>query len=161
MGINYWLLDNTIISNFALVGKIKFLKQLQENLAVPEEVRKEFLTGVDKGVVPKTDISWLKVVRRIEDEDNLFEKFRLRLGMGESACLAIAINRGWKLFTDDVDTRDMAQRFEAPVSGTIGMLIYLIHKRYIPLNEGNSILRSMIDKGYYSPIRVLDDLINI
>ncbi len=158
--MNYWVVDNTVISNFALIGKIKLLKEkLQKKMIIPEEVKKEFLSGIDNGVIPETDISWLKVVKRIGDEDTLFNRFCLELGIGESACLSIAINRGWNLFTDDVDARITAQRFEVPVSGTIGMLIYLIHKKHITLEEGNRMLKGMIDKGYYSPIKVLDDLL--
>ncbi len=159
--MNYWVVDNTVISNFALIGNIKLLKEkLQEKMVIPEEVKKEFLSGIDKGVIPETDISWLKVVKRIGDEYILFNRFCLELGMGESACLSIAINRGCNIFTDDVDARITAQRFEVPVSGTIGVLIYLIHKKYITLEEGNRMLNSMINKGYYSPIRILDDLLD-
>ena len=35
--------------------------------------------------------------------------------------------------------------YEAPVSGTIG---------------GNGMLKGMIEKGYYSPIKLLDDLLD-
>lgn len=158
----YWLLDNSIISNFALIGKIGILKEkLEEKLAIPEEVKKEFLMGIDKGIIPETDISWLKILKRTSNEDKLFERFCFKLGMGESACLATAISRKCKLFTDDVDARKTAQGFEVPVSGTIGMLTYLIHKGYISLDEGNSMLKEMINKGYYSPIEKLDDLINL
>lgn len=161
MGIIYWLLDNSVISNFALVERIGLLKEyLQGKLAVPEEVKKEFLMGVDKDIISKTDISWLKTLEKTEDEDRLFERFSYRLGRGESACLAIAISRKCKLFTDDIDARNTAQRFEVPVSGTIGLLTYLISKGYITLEEGNKILKEMIDKGYYAPIEVLDDIMD-
>jgi predicted nucleic acid-binding protein len=60
----------------------------------------------------------------------------------------------------DVDARITAQRFEVPVSGTIGVLIYFIHRKHITLEEGNRMLKSMINKGYYSPIRILDDLLD-
>jgi len=156
----YWLLDNSVLSNFSLAGKIELLKEkLQEKLAIPEEVKKEFLLGIENGIVPKTDINWLRILKRKDDEERLFESFCSRLGKGESACLAIAINRKYKLFTDDIDARNTAQRFEIPVSGTIGMLIYLVYKGYISLEEGNKILSEMISKGYYSPIEILDDLI--
>jgi predicted nucleic acid-binding protein len=160
MGIMYWLLDNSVLSNFSLAGEIGLLKEkLQEKLAIPEEVKKEFLLGIENRIVPETDINWLRILKRTDDEERLFERFCSRLGKGESACLAITINRKYKLFTDDIDARNTAQRFEVPVSGTIGMLTYLVYKGYISLEEGNKILSEMISKGYYSPIEILDDLI--
>lgn len=70
----------------------------------------------------------------------------------------ITINRQWKLFTDDADARKTAQRFEVYVSGTIGILVYLIHRNHIVLAEGNKMLKDMINKGYYSPMEKLDSL---
>lgn len=160
MEMSYWVVDNTVISNFALIGKLELLKEsLKEKLVFPEEVKKEFLTGINKDIIPKTDISWLKIVKRKSSENKLFEELCLRLGKGESACLSIAANRKWYLFTDDKDARNTAQRFEVPVSGTIGLLIYLIKKKNISLEKGNEMLKNMIKKGYYSPIKVLDGLL--
>lgn len=161
MGLNYWIVDNTVISNFAVIGKLELLKEkLANKLSITEEVKREFLIGIDKGIIPDTDISWLTIVNLTKDEEKLFDKFCMRLGRGESSCLSIAVFRKWKFFTDDVDARNVAQRFEIPVSGTIGMLMYLIYKGYLTLQEGNDILRHMITKGYYSPIQSLNDLVD-
>lgn len=89
MGIDYWLVDCSVISNFALIGKLELLKEkLSEKLCIPEEVKSEFLLGIEKGVIPKTDIDWLRIVTRTAGEDKLFDSLSLRLGNGESACLA-------------------------------------------------------------------------
>lgn len=83
MGLDYWLVDNSVISNFALIGRLDFLKDiLGEKLCIPEEVKAEFLTGVNKGIIPQTDINWLHVVSRKKGEEELFDKywsFRRRL----------------------------------------------------------------------------------
>jgi len=160
MGLDYWLVDNSVISNFALIGRLDFLKDIfGKKLCIPEEVKAEFLIGVNRGIIPQTDISWLHVVSRIKVEEELFDRFCLRLGKGESACLSVAINRKWKFFTDDVDARKTAQRLEVPVSGTIGILTYLVHKGHTTLEDGNSMLRDMIKKGYFSPTDELNELL--
>ena len=159
MGIDYWLVDCSVLSNFALIGKLGLLKEkLSAKLYIPEEVKSEFLLGIEKGVIPKTDIDWLRIVSLTASEDKLFHSIGLRLGRGESACLAIAISRQWKLFTDDADARKTAQRFEVYVSGTIGILVYLIHRNHLVLADGNKMLKDMIDNGYYSPVEKLDSL---
>lgn len=160
MGLNHWIVDNTVISNFAMICKLDLLKEKLANiLCITEEVKREFLIGIDKGIIPETDISWLTIVNLTEEEEELFAKLCSRLGKGESSCLSIAVSRKWKLFTDDIDARNVAQRFEVPISGTIGLLTYLIHKRDITLAAGNKMLGYMITKGYYSPVKKLDDLL--
>jgi len=154
MGLDHWIVDNTVISNFALIGQIEILKNnLTDKLYITDEVKKEFLKGIEKGVIPETDINWLNIVKCKEDEYPLFNKLRLRLGSGESACLAIAFHRKWKFLTDDIDARDIAQRFEVSVSGTIGQ------RGCINLDKSNRMLQDMINKGYYSPVEKLDDLL--
>ncbi|MBI3815008.1 MAG: hypothetical protein HY279_11185 [Nitrospinae bacterium] len=110
--------------------------------------------------MPKRNWSFLKILKiESEHEQHLFERFNRRLGEGESSCLCLAANRSiYKILTDDLDTRRYAQRIGIPVSGTIGVLVDAIRKGIISKEEGNTFLSGMIEKGYYSPYRNLDEL---
>ena len=49
MGLDYWLVDNSVISNFAFIGRLDFLKDIfGEKLCIPEEVKAEFQIGVNR-----------------------------------------------------------------------------------------------------------------
>ena len=157
-----WLIDNTALTNFALVGELELLATyLKDILIITQEVKNEFQDGIIKGKIPKENqIEWLsEVFFDNDDELLLYERLSNFLGKGESSCLSIAANRGWKIVTDDIDARKIAQREETAVTGTIGILVYLIINSKIELKTGNDILRRMVEAGFYSPVDSLDEFI--
>jgi len=155
------IVDNTVFTNFALIRREDILKKVfEDNLSTPDAVLAELQQGEEKGLLPKRDWNWLKVLRiESEQEKYSFDLFRQRLGKGESACLSLAANRNLKVLTDDLDTRRLAQRREIPVSGTIGVLVAAVKKGIISLEEGNRLLKKMIEYGFYSPLTALDSLL--
>ena len=92
-------------------------------------------------------------------EEFLFRLFSESLGKGESSCLSIAILRDQEVLTDDMDARKLAQRRGVPVSGTIGVLVEVIREGLSSIEEGNTMLSDMIERGYFSPVEALDELI--
>ena len=106
------LLDNTVLSNFALVGEPNLLQEtLGENAATTSQVMDEFLTGVKKGRVPATNWDWLRVLELSEPEQPLYEQLLRQLNAGEASCLAIAARRQGRILTDDRDARKLAANF--------------------------------------------------
>lgn len=89
---------------------------------------------------------------------SLFLELSARFGKGEASCLAVAIFRGLKILTDDLDVRKFAQRRGIPISGTVGVLVLAVLNERISRDEGNRLLSGMIDKGFYSPVKRLDDI---
>ena len=77
------------------------------------------------------------------------------LDIGEAACLALALSRGYALMTDDLIARREARRLGVPLSGTIGALISLMDDQLLTLAEANRLLRQMIVMGYRSPLQSL------
>ncbi|MBI4746403.1 MAG: DUF3368 domain-containing protein [Deltaproteobacteria bacterium] len=155
------VVDNTVLSNFALIKREDVLMKVFDGVLYTfTEVLQEFQLGKDRGILPDIDWSWIRVLEiESEQEEHLFERLTERLGMGESACLSLAVNRNIKILTDDLDTRNYAQRLAVPVSGTIGVLVLAVKKGIISLEEGNKSLVEMVENGYYSPYNALDDLL--
>ncbi|MBM4137331.1 MAG: DUF3368 domain-containing protein [Nitrospira sp.] len=155
------LLDNTVLSNFALVGELVLLKEFcGDKGATTAYVFTEFERGVKEGLFIITELDWLK---RLDFEDEkeklLFANLSKRLGAGEASCLAVAIHKGHDLLSDDMAVRKIALRERIRLSGSIGVLIELIRMDRISLETGNEILRSFIKHGYFSPTDRLDDLL--
>ena len=153
--------DNTVLSNFALIGREDILAKLFENaFFTTEEVLEELKRGEQRNVLPKRDWQWIRVLKiEVSQEEFLFRLFAEMLGKGESSCLSIAISRDLKVLTDDKDARKLAQRREVPVSGTIGVLVEAIREELLSIEEGNTMLSDMIEQGYFSPFETLDELI--
>ena len=155
------LVDNTVLSNFALIERDDILNSLFKDLLyTTHEVLQELRLGEDKGILPKRDWRWIKILKiESSQEEFLFSLFTDTFGKGESSCLSIAKARTFKVLTDDLDARKLAQRIGIPISGTIGILVSAIREGILSINEGNAMLLKMVEKGYFSPLEKLDELI--
>ena len=153
------LLDNTVLSNFALVGRIELLtKALGSQLATTSQVIDEFNEGIASGRVPETMLDWLEVINLEAKEETVFQELMMRVNAGEAACLAMAFQRNGRLLTDDRDARKLAAQLKIPVSGTLGILLRLVEINTLTLFEANEILGQMVSKGYRSPVQKLEEL---
>ncbi len=155
------LLDNTVLSNFALVGELQLLEEYcGDRGATTSHVFREFEKGVKEGFFINIELGW---IRRLnfegEKERQLFENLSKKLGVGEASCLAIAMHRGYGFLSDDMAVRKIAQREGIRLSGSVGVLLELIRGGNISLEQGNEILRGFIGFGYFSPMDRLDGLL--
>ncbi len=84
--------DNTVLSNFALVGREDILAKLfKDTLFTTEEVLEELKRGKQRNVLSKRDWQWIRVLKIASSQGEfLFRLFSESLGKGESSCLSIA-----------------------------------------------------------------------
>lgn len=155
------LLDNTVLSNFALVGELRLLEEYcGDSGATTSYVFREFERGVREGFFVNSELEWLRRLNfEGEKERQLFENLSKRLGAGEASCLAIAMHRGFGFLSDDMAVRKIALREGIRLSGSVGVLLELIRGGSISLERGNEILRGFIRFGYFSPMDRLDGLL--
>lgn len=155
------LIDNTVLSNFALVGSLRSVRRFCRGRGLTTRaVYQEFQAGVEKRVFQDTNLSWLRLTHlRNQPEKQRFIRYHRRLGAGEASCLAVASSRGHSLLTDDMMARKEAYRSGIVVSGSLGVLVALIRNGDLTLVEGNALLQVFLTTGYFSPINRLDDLI--
>jgi predicted nucleic acid-binding protein len=153
------ILDNTVLTNFALVGRADLVTHLWPTKAcTTPPVLDEYRSGVASGLVPADFWADLTVITLTEEETDLAATFSTRLGSGERSCLAAAVCRQGLLATDDLDGRRIAQQQNVPLTGTIGILILCVRRGYLSREEANGLLGKMIAFGYYSPFDSLDQL---
>lgn len=98
------LIDNTVLSNFALVQHPEFIRRAYlEDVSTTHEVITELERGVALGRLPACQWTWLQKVQMTPVEQQQFHQLRSHLGPGEASCLAVAAHRKWKIATDDMD----------------------------------------------------------
>jgi predicted nucleic acid-binding protein len=154
------LLDNTILSNFALIHRVDLIRLALGEAATVEEAFAEHQAGVRLERIPASDWSWLTVLQLVGSERAEYERLRIFLNAGEAACLAVAGARGYRVFTDDRDARELAIQMQIPISGTLGILIRLVEQNQVSLTDANRHLKDMIAAGYRSPVSSLDALLS-
>lgn len=162
------VINNTVLSNFSMVGRLNILRELFCKVYVTHEVREEVLRGIEEGYTflerAETEIgigkdAWLELVGFDKpEEEQSFREFARKLGYGEASCLALAKHRGWLVLTDDRTARKKLPQEGLEFTGTLGILKLAVENGLLTLEEGNSLLKAMIRNSYYSPYEALEDI---
>jgi predicted nucleic acid-binding protein len=154
------ILDNTVLSNFALVDRADLVVRLWPTRACTTlAVLDEYRAGASSGLISSDAWADLSVLTLTEEETALAAGFSTRLGAGERSCLAVAVRRRGLLASDDLDARRTAQQKNVPLTGTIGVLAGCVRRGYLSREEANGLLAEMMALGYHSPFDKLDPLI--
>jgi len=155
------LLDNTILTNFALVNRADLVMSLWPTIAcstVP--VLAEYRTGAARGLLPPDAWANLPLVILTEKESVFAESLPPRLGAGERSCLAIALGRSGLFVSDDLDARRAAQEHGVPHTGTVGILALCVRRGHLSRERADGLLAEMIALGYRSPVATLGPLLD-
>lgn len=154
------LLDNTILTNFALVKRPDLVLNLWgTNSTVTPEVIAEYMAGVNSRKLP-ADIWGFLVRSTLQPEEQVFaDQLPSRLGRGERSSIAVAFHREGLFVSDDAEARREAIRCGLKITGSIGILVLNVRQGRLAAADGNAILNSLIIQGYRSPVSTLDALL--
>lgn len=151
------LLDTTVLTNFARVGLTQVMTDLWgDQVYTPEDALREYRRGISvAGLAP---LAWhqLSILTPAPEEEDMAATRFQRLGLGERSCLAVAINRGCIMATDDKPARRAAQHYGIQFIGTIGILRACVKHKLVSATEAQTALEKMMAAGYYSPVLKLD-----
>lgn len=71
----------------------------------------------------------------------------------------MALERNYRVLTDDRDAREFARRLQIPLSGTLGVLVRLIDTKQLTVKQGDQLLHEMLAAGYRSPVTSLQAIL--
>lgn len=156
-----YLLDNTVLTNFALVNQSVLLTHLWgTGASTTSSALVEYQTGVSTGLLPPDAWKNLPVVTLKEEETDFAANLPSRLGAGERTCLAVALHRQGVLVTDDLDARHIARRYNVVTTGTIGILVQCVRQHHLDRVQAEDLLAEMRSHGYRSPVNSLASLLD-
>lgn len=92
-------------------------------------------------------------------ERNVYRQLLRFLSSGEASCIACAIKRKGIVVSDDRAARDCCSERGIAYTGTVGILKSLCLDETISSEEADSILKTMIERGYLSPVRRISDIL--
>lgn len=116
------LLDNTVLSNFALVERTELVMDLWPDACTTPAVEAEYAAGTEGRDLPADVWERLTVLTLTPVEKAFAIRLNQRLGAGERSCIAVAHHRSGLFASDDYDARREAQALQIPTTGTIGIL---------------------------------------
>ena len=154
------ILDNTVLSNFALVGRADLVFALAGmSGATTTAVMQEYTMGITARGLDAAIWRDLQLLTLLPAEEALTATLPRQLGLGERSAIAVAVQRGALLATDDAAARRIARQQGVVVTGTLGLLALAVRQNVLTLAEGNELLEAMIGQGYRSPLGNLDELV--
>ena len=134
-------------------GHLQLLKAFADEVWVPEPVAEEILHrgqhDITARAIEKTP--WL-INKPVGDIPTAILDWRL--GAGESAVLALAIEHQLEAIIDDLAGRKCAARLGIPVRGTLG--IVLAAKKRGVIQQARPVIEGMMKTGLYLSKKVLD-----
>ena len=155
------LLDNTVLTNLALVNRADLVMRLWGAAACTTlSAMAEYQVGVQSGLLPADAWAGLPVVTCTEDETAFEASLLPKLGAGERACLAVAVHRQGLLVTDDLDARNAAREQHVHVTGTVGVLVACVRQGHLSRRQANALLSDMTAAGFRSHVTDLGQLLD-
>lgn len=153
------LLDNTVLTNFALINRPDLVIDLWSEACITSFVQAEYQAGITARQLPLKIWDTLPIVALTDEEMDFSHRLSQRLGIGERTSLAVAYYRNGLFVSDDFDARRQAQKRNIPTTGSVGILLLHARQKNITLDVGNTLLSQLIQFGYRSPVNRLDELL--
>jgi uncharacterized protein len=140
--------NSTPLIHLAKIGRLNLLKDLFQDILVPNEVLIESI-GSDSELPDAIEIERANWIHPLKIENtNLKRALMLMLDEGESAAIVLALEQSADLaIMDDYDARVVAKEYRLKVIGTIGILLRAKLTGKIPSLKHE--LDSLKDSGFW------------
>lgn len=157
---NPTVLNTTVLSNFAQVDAVELLLALPRVVTV-DAVRRELEEGIETHLYLDVALEILddelRVVSPSESARSIEGELLKTLDPGEAQALAVAEAADGTVVTDDGDARDVANRRDIRLTGSIGLLVRFIDREMLAEDVADDYLKRWIDEaGFRAPARDID-----
>ena len=151
------VLDASVLLNFVKIGRIELLGQLGTSVVLLDQVLDEVRRREQRVTVEDAVKAGVLDLQSVRDpvEVTLFANLPAdgRLGAGECAVLAVALNRNWVAGLQDRRARVEGQRRREDLAlcQTEDLVLTLIRSGYLTLNEADGFLVEWATKHRFKP----------
>lgn len=159
------LVESSCLINFLVLDRMDILGGLRQfNLYVLDHVSAEIRRPEQQARLQAAVAAGIVTEIEITDpaEILLYDKFRKFLGDGESACLAVAVSRGWAIAADEKGRfrRELFDRLgEGYLLDTLGVLIAAIKVGIISVEEAEGLRERLRQNRFEMDPRPFDELL--
>ncbi|MHA1930024.1 MAG: DUF3368 domain-containing protein [Candidatus Thorarchaeota archaeon] len=148
----------------AKTGKLVILKDLFQNIMIPDVVFKETCDAQDSpdAIVISNAVNegWIRIADSKITKVNLLAK-NSGIDVGEAASILLAKDQRALFLIDDKMGRSVAEILGIRCMGTVGILLIALSKHLIEIVELTNILNQMIDHGFRLDIKVYRRVIQV
>lgn len=154
--------DTNVIIDFSKIGRLDLLKDVFDEVLIPEEVKEELIIGNLDGIedtnIKEALADWISI-KFVEDRFAL-ENLKIHIDKGESASIVLYKEMNADLLAiNDLKARGIAYALEIRIIGTLGILLLAKDKGLIqeikPIIEKLKKIGAYISSSLYN--RILKD----
>jgi predicted nucleic acid-binding protein len=129
------VVDSTCLIGLDHIDRLDLLPRLFEPVFAPPEVARE------SGLSPE----WLKIEK--PSNPALVAALKVAVDDGEAEAIALAAEHRWRIVLDDRRARDVAQRMDLKIIGTVGILVRAKRAGLLPWVK--PLLNELTEKGFH------------
>jgi len=149
--------DSTAIITLINIGEFKLLKLFTKKIILSKEVYHEVSLKENAKLFLDTEIKTAYIEVQNYKNKVLFEEISILLDDGESASIALAIEKKLPLIIDEKKGRNFAKNLGVEIIGLIG----IIHFLYLENTIDKKQTLDLIDKLNHSDFRVSSSLLKM
>jgi predicted nucleic acid-binding protein len=157
--------DANVLINLMHVSRLEICERLPNHeFVVPDHVREEITNPAQRSALTTAlDRGNLRV--EVLDDINsiaLFAELRMRVGRGEAACLAMAVERGWFVASDE--KKRFRREAEARIGkdrilGTADLFVLAIRAQILSIDDADSDKLVLERQRFKMPFESFRDLL--
>jgi len=151
-----WIFETTVLSAFALAGRLDIVRGLYGDRAMwTLVVHDELIRGMREEPLLGDAVAadWLGEPQPVFDTARV-ENLRQRLGgrstddrhHGEATCIALAERVGAGVLSDDRDAKRLAEALDIPTGTTLSVLAVAVRESQISADEASELVADLIDR---------------
>ncbi len=149
------ILDNTVLTSFAHIGRLDIPYKLFGDACIPESVYYEGVLKAKKSkrverIKRGVEEGLIKVIKPDKEDIKVAETFQRTLGLGERYTIAIGISKKCLIATDDLKPRRVAKELGLDVIGTLGILRLACKRDLIDKSELQRLVEMLHDILYFT-----------
>lgn len=155
-GDQNWIFETTVLSAFALAGRLDIVRGLYGGRATwTLVVHDELMRGMKEEPLLGDAVAadWLGEPQPVFDIGRV-ENLRLRLGghatdqrhRGEASCIVLAERIGAGVLLDDRDAKRLAEALRIPTGTTVSVLTVAVREGQVSADEASELLTDLIDR---------------
>lgn len=141
------IVNSTPLIILCNIGQLSILKELYEEIVIPEAVYKEVTAKIDSACRQIISADWIHIERIKDNSEKKMYKAKLHDGEVEVMILAQEDKKAELVIIDDNAAKKTAKYLGLTVTGTIGIILKAKERGII--TEIHSVLEDMKRKGFY------------
>jgi len=160
------ILDNSVLSSFARIGRLKLLRKIleKEEVTIPLQVYLEVIKAKSEGYdfaeelgrcigKGKSKEKWI-LIKEVKGVKKFSSKYDI--DYGEAAVIKLGLKNKALVVLDEKEGRKVAKKLKLNFTGTIGLLKLAYRNRIINKRELSNILKNLKQTNF----RISSDLEN-